>query len=105
MIRPKKRVRRVFWRTGRIREDAAGVRQLRMDVFLRAEGRCEIKWDGKRCNKFAPWDGFGHGELVHLKPRNDIREACQWGCHECHSRRDHPGPQWSNLIRGKEASA
>ena len=98
-FRKGKKERRVLWRTGRVIEDSAGKKALRLRVFQRAEGRCEIEWDGQRCNKYAPWDGFNHGHLVHLKDpikgHSDEDSLCQWGCADCHFRRDHPGPQWS----------
>lgn len=40
-IRPKKRVRKISWRSGRIREDAAGMARLRSDAFHRSNGLCE----------------------------------------------------------------
>ena len=90
--------RRELWRTGQIKEDAEGMHKLRMSVFRRAGGRCEIERDGKRCNRFAKWDGFGHGELYHEVHRgrggSDVPENCFWSCKECHQRR-HPGPHWS----------
>ena len=48
MIRYKKRVKKVLWRTGQVKEDAAGMARLRREVYERACGRCEIEWDGKR---------------------------------------------------------
>ena len=93
-----KKQRRVLWRTGRVIEDGAGKKALRLAVYQRAEGRCEVVWDGKRCNKFAAWDGHYKGDLIHLKDpikgHSDEPELCEWGCHSCHMRRDHPGPQF-----------
>jgi hypothetical protein len=106
MIRPKKRVKKVLWRTGQVKEDAAGMRALRLEVYRRAGGRCEVEWNGKRCGKFAKWDGFGHGELAHLDARgrggSDTAANCLWACggsNGCHKRKFHPGPEWSPLIR------
>ena len=98
----KPRVRKELWRTGQIIEDAEGMRKLRLAVFHRAGGRCEaIREDGQRCNKFAKWDGFGHGELSHEVHRgrggSDVESNCFWSCPPCHRRR-HPGPQWSEKI-------
>lgn len=96
--RKKPRVRKEQWRTGRVIEDGPGMHKLRSAVYRRAGGHCEIVWDGKRCNRFAKWDGFGHGELWHEIHRgrggSDIESNCFWSCKECHRRR-HPGPQWS----------
>jgi hypothetical protein len=72
---------------------------LRRKVYRRSGGHCEIEWNGKRCNTFAKWDGFEHGELVHRiavgRGGSDSAENCEWGCHACHRRRDHKGVQWS----------
>lgn len=90
-------------RTGRVVLFGADKTKLRRDVYARAQGKCEIEWDGKRCGKFAAWDGIGKGELVHIRgaafKRNDTLEHTQWGCRECHSRRDHPGPQFVSERR------
>jgi len=72
-IRPKRRERKVLWRTGRVIEDAAGMKALRLKVYRRAGGRCEVEWNGKRCNKFAPWSGYRHGHLVHIVARGHGR--------------------------------
>lgn len=94
-------------RTGRVVLRGADYQNLRRKVYQRAGGRCEfIKSNGKRCNKFAPLDGIGHGELAHTIHRkrggSDSPENASWSCggHDgCHRKRDHPGPQWSPLIR------
>ena len=97
---------RKLWRSGRVILKGQDKTDLRRRVFNDAGGRCEIEWPDlnhpgqfKRCNKFAPWDGLGHGELVHIVSSahggSDDEENCQWGCPECHKRRDHPGPQFA----------
>ena len=90
-IKVKKRRRRVLWRSGRIIEDAAGMASLRLEVFRRANGRCEV------CGRFAKWQGIGGGELAHIVARgrggSDTAENLLWKCRGCH-RADHPGPQW-----------
>src|SRR5947209_2380946 len=54
---------RVLWRTGRVQLRGQDKTDLRRDVYGRAQGRCEDERNGKRCNRFAPWDGLQHGEL------------------------------------------
>ena len=103
----------VVTRTGRVVLRGMDKTKLRHDVCKRAGGRCELlKPDGTRCNRFAPWDGIGHGELVHIvasgKGGSDTLENTQWSCglpDSCHRKRDHPGPQWSPLIRGRADQA
>ena len=96
-------------RTGRVVLRGADKTKLRRDRYELAGGRCELlKQDGTRCNRRAPWDGVGHGELVHIvasgKGGSDSLLNCEWSCglpDSCHRKRDHPGPQWSQLIRGR----
>lgn len=74
-------------------EDAAGMAVLREAAFDRAEGKCCI------CGKFAPREGFNKGDLIHKVFRShggsDTLDNVEWGCHECHMKRDHPGPQFN----------
>ena len=102
-IRAKPREKKTLWRTGQVKEDAAGMYRLRRLVFKRAGGNCEVRKNGKRCNKYAPWDGYRHGELSHIVRRgrggSDIAENCEWACWECHRTVRHRGPQWSAVIR------
>jgi 5-methylcytosine-specific restriction endonuclease McrA len=76
-------------------EDAAGMAVLREAACARANGACQI------CGKPCPLES---GELIHIKARgrggSDTLENLEWGHHDCHFKRDHPGPQWSPLIRG-----
>lgn len=102
---------KVLWRTGRVILKGQDKTDLRRNVYCRAGGRCEIEWPdangkAKRCNKFAPWSGIGHGELVHIVASahggSDSLENCQWGCggkNGCHAKRDHPGPQFAAQRR------
>ena len=88
---------RVLWRTGRVIRRGQDMTELRREVYARAGGHCEVTRRGRRCNRFAPWDGLKHGELshhAHGANRNDIPEAVVWSCRECHKLR-HPGPQFS----------
>lgn len=94
-------------RTGRVVLRGQDKTILRRKAYARAGGRCELdKPDGKPCNRFAPWDGIGHGELVHMvasgRGGSDSLDNVEWSCGQpdsCHRKRDHPGPQWSPLIR------
>lgn len=99
----------IVTRTGQIVLRGVDKTNLRHDVYRRAGGRCEIASEGKRCNRFASWDGIGHGELVHIiaigRGGSDSLTNCEWGCPECHRKRDHPGPQWSALVRGRAREA
>jgi curved DNA-binding protein CbpA len=56
---------RVLWRSGRTILKGEDKTDLRRRVFQRAGGRCEDERHGKRCNRFASWQGIGHGELSH----------------------------------------
>lgn len=102
-IRPKRREKKVLWRTGQVKEDAAGMYRLRRFVFKRAGGNCEVKKRGKRCGKYAPWDGYRHGELSHIIARkrggSDTPENTEWACWECHRTVRHPGPQFAAQRR------
>jgi len=95
---------RTLWRTGRVILKGRDKTALRWVVFDRAQARCEIEWAGKRCKKYAPWSGPGHGDLVHIVASahggSDSIDNCLWGCRDCHRRKYHPGVQWT---RAKEA--
>ena len=103
----------VVTKTGRVVLRGADKTQLRRDAYERAGGRCElVKSDGKRCNRFAPWDGIGHGELVHIvasgRGGSDSLDNCEWSCglpDSCHRKRDHPGTQWTQRSRADETGA
>lgn len=105
---------KALWRSNRIVLFGQDKTDLRRAVYQRAGGKCEIEWNGRRCNRYAPWSGIGHGELVHIVASahggSDSLENCQWGCggrDGCHARRDHPGPQFATQRsrRDKEAAA
>ena len=96
----------VQWRSGRTILRGQDKTDLRRRVYNRAGGRCEEEPNGKRCNKFAPWDGIGHGELSHEDHganRDDTEAGTKWSCRECHARR-HPGPQFAPQRRRTEES-
>lgn len=94
---------RVLPKTGRVILRGRDMTELRREVYRRSGGHCEaIKSSGKRCNKFAAWDGFGKGELSHIPDRahqgSDVPAETIWSCRECHARR-HPGPQFAPQRR------
>jgi hypothetical protein len=96
---------KILWRTGRVILRGQDKTDLRRQVYHRAAGRCEDQRNGKRCNRFAAWDGLEHGELSHNRHgahRDDTPAGVIWSCRECHKRR-HPGPQFAaderNLAR------
>ncbi len=88
-IRPKKRVRKVSWRSGCVREDVAGMARLRSEAFRRSGGRCECQRvtdefpDGEKpCGGLhvSWWDG----QLHHSKPRSDVIDRVSFLRRECH---------------------
>ena len=97
-------------RTGRVVLRGVDYQGLRRDAYRRAGGHCELeKPNGKRCNRYAPLDGIGHGELAHAIHRkrggSDVITNVAWSCGSpdfCHRRRDHPGPAWSFTRRGTD---
>ena len=92
---------KVLWRTGRVKLRGQDKTDLRRAIYNRAGGRCEEIRNGKRCNRFAAWDGLKHGELSHRKHganRDDTEEGVIWSCKECHAER-HPGPQFAAKRR------
>lgn len=97
-LRRKSKPSRVLWRTGQVILRGEDMRQFRLKIFRRAGGRCEVMKGSKRCNVYAPWDGFGHGELSHEVHRgrggSDVESNVLWSCKKHHDQR-HPGPQWS----------
>lgn len=108
---PRKPKSRTVWRSGRVILKGAEMTQLRRDVFERAEGRCEVATHWGRCNTYAAWDGWQHGELSHRIDKahggSDSIENCLWSCAPCHRRR-HPGPQFAFQRRsaaGVDAAA
>jgi hypothetical protein len=71
------------------REEKEG---LRMAVYARAEGRCELNLGPKCIKGVLPYTADSplfHGHLVHIKSRGAggkwTMENCRWGCVECHS--------------------
>lgn len=99
-IRPKKRVRKVSWRTGRIREDAAGMARLRSDAFHRSNGICEC--GRKVCKKrttrerLVTWlDGQLHHVISRAHGGSDVLDNVQFVTRQCHA--EITGiPYWTN---------
>lgn len=79
---------------GRVRMSGRDVKELRLQVFERSEGRCEIFWDEVRCLNAFGWSNFA----LHHDPRgahkSDTLETTKAACLDCHKKL-HPGPQWS----------
>ena len=79
---------RQLWRTGRVILKGQDMTDLRRQVYRRSGGHCEVEKHGKRCNRFAPWDGYRHGELAHRVHHShggtDTPENTCWACYDCH---------------------
>lgn len=96
---------RKLWRSGRVILKGPDMKALRWKVYNRAGGRCEVKKpNGRRCGKFAPFDGFAHGELAHFpvsrgRTGSDAEENTLWSCKGCHRQVLHPGLQFSKARR------
>lgn len=77
--------------TTRRRAKTALRKKVRMAVYTRSDGRCELKLRNDCIpgrlpfNGHTPWD---HGHLVHLKSEGaggkTDEENCRWGCWKCH---------------------
>jgi hypothetical protein len=71
---------------------AAEKHAIRLAVYVRAQGRCELNLGPKCIPGVLPWDGESplfYGHLVHVRSRGAggdwTLENCRWGCVECHS--------------------
>lgn len=96
-IRPKKRVRKESWRSGRIREDSAGMARLRSEAYERSQGKCEcVLADPKRiCERRATWiDGHMHHIVHRSQGGSDVLENVAFINRLCHAE-IHGEPQWS----------
>jgi len=92
---------RKLWRSGRVILSGADMTALRRAVYRRASGLCEAPdATGSKgiCGRFAPWDGWKHGEMSHVihgaAGPGDVLTNVIWSCFSCHRKR-HPGPQWT----------
>ena len=83
--KPKQAKVSMPWRAQKIRLDAAGMKQLRQQVFSRAEFQCENSIEGKRCKSRIGWNTF---HLAHIISRgrggSDVPENVLAACWECH---------------------
>lgn len=83
MIRPRRRRRRG-------EPTARQKRELRLAVYGRAGGCCELRMDAQCLTGPLPFDGedeYRRGHLVHLGARRRhgwSMENCVWGCWRCH---------------------
>lgn len=88
-IRYKKRVRKVSWRSGTVREDAAGMARLRSAAFRRSGGRCECyRVESEFPDGSKPCGGlcvtWVDGHMHHSKPRSDVLERVSFIRRRCH---------------------
>lgn len=65
-------------------------RSIRLEVYRRAQGRCELHNLPDCIPGVLPWDGgvFQRGHLVHLRSRGAgggwTLDNLRWGCWRCH---------------------
>ena len=79
--------RKESWRTGAVRETAAGIAELRRQAFARSGGVCECWMEEGRepCGKRVFWDS---DHLHHLGPRierSDVLEKVAFINEDCHA--------------------
>ncbi len=89
MIRRKRKVRRVAFNSGVVREDSTGMARLRAAAFHRSGGRCECHRVGDEFpTGYRPCGGLGvtwvDGHLHHSKPRSDVIERVSFIRRSCH---------------------
>ncbi len=89
MIRLKKRIRNVSWRSGRIREDAAGMARLRSEAYHRSNGLCECQREVclKRSTKervVTFWSGQLHHVISRARGGSDELSNVQFITRKCH---------------------
>jgi hypothetical protein len=97
-LRPHKRQRKVSWRSGRIREDADGMRELRVAACARAAGKCQcgqLETPPIICPKRVTWyDGELHHVLSRARGGSDTLDNVIYVNPLCH-RRITGEPTWS----------
>jgi hypothetical protein len=99
VIRYKRKVRKVSWRTGRVREDATGMAKLRSAAFHRSGGICECgraECESKPMRlRMVNWvDGHLHHIVSRGRGGSDVLDNVQFITSACH--REITGvPQWS----------
>ncbi len=89
-IRPKKRQRKVSWRTGCVREDAAGMARLRSEAFRRSGGICEcgreVCQNRTRFERVVTWvDGQLHHVISRAHGGSDVISNVLYITRRCHS--------------------
>jgi len=63
---------------------------IRLKVYERANGECELRLSDECIRGRLPWDGpdpWSHGHLVHLRVRSLggwTEDNLRWGCWHCH---------------------
>lgn len=84
-LKPKPRLHKESWRSGRVRLNAQEMRQLRQEAFARSAGQCENSADGRRCATRINWSSF---HLAHIVSRgrggSDVVSNVLACCPECH---------------------
>jgi len=86
-IRKKKKVTKVSWRSGKVRLDAKGMEELRIECYLRSEGQCEnTAKDGFRCRNRVTWKtGEMHHVIHRSRSGSDELSNVAMLCRECHT--------------------
>ncbi len=103
MIRYKRKVHKVSWRTGRIREDAAGMARLRSEAYERSQGVCECKREvclarPLRLRRISFYDGQMHHVISRAHGGSDVLENVQFITRLCHQE-IHGIPRWNTNSR------
>lgn len=88
-IRYKRRVRRVAFNSGKVREDSTGMARLRSEAFERSAGHCEChRVSGEFPEGTAPCGGLPvrwiDGQLHHSNPRSDEIDRVSFLRRRCH---------------------
>jgi len=90
-IRPKKRERTVSWRSGTVREDAAGMARLRAAAFARSTGICECGTPDcealpARLRRVTWRDGQLHHSISRGRGGSDVLSNVVFVTRDCHKR-------------------
>lgn len=86
-FKPKRKLRRVLWRTGRVIEDAAGMARLRSQAFHRSQGHCEcvLADPTRKCRARV---SYSYGHLHHIVSRahggSDVLSNVAFVDRQCH---------------------
>lgn len=89
-IKKKPKKTKVSWRSGKVRLDAEGMENLRVEVYIRCGGGCEntlnVDDDTRRCNAWVTWNTFEMHHVIHRSlSGSDSLQNCLALCRECHS--------------------